>query len=186
MLVCDDESIRVEAAKQYLNYSLEKGIFVIYASVNVQQSFYRSKLYRMISNCDQNMAKGNLLVFELGTFFESAALGDMEPYEDLKLLLEEIIKERRVAGHKAEVLIFGDCADYLSRCELFERCAALEQWWDETCKDWLRNDIKISVICPHSTSSFEGQSGTDFKEGLSNLHSITLQVPMRRPANVNG
>ena len=114
MLLCDDEYARVEAAKKYLNYSLEKDIFVIYASVNLQQSFYQSKLHRMISNCDQNIADGNLMIFELKPFFESAALGDMEPYEDLKLLLEEIIKERIVAGHKGEIVVFGDCADYLS------------------------------------------------------------------------
>jgi hypothetical protein len=185
MLVCDDENARVEAAKKYLNYSLGKGVLVIYASVNVQQSFYQSKLFRMISNCDEHIATGNLLIFELGAFFESASLGDMEPFEDLKVVLEEIIKERIVAGRNGEVMIFGDCADFLSRCEMFEQCVALEQWWDEACKNWLQNEMRISVVCPHSTASFARQNGMQFKEEMSELHSVILQAPIRWPADAN-
>ena len=185
MLLCEGEYARIEAAKKYLNYSLEKDIFVIYASVNLQQSFYQSKLYRMISNCDQNIASGNLMIFELGPFFESASLGDMEPYEDLKLLLEEIIKERIVAGHKGEIVVFGDCADYLCRCELFEQCIALERWWDEACSNWQKSEIKISVICPHSISAFTGQSSLHFKEEVSDLHTVTLQVSNPDPSVEN-
>jgi hypothetical protein len=124
------------------------------------------------------------MIFELGTFFESASIGDMEPYEDLKLLLEEIIKERIVAGHKGEMVIFGDCADYLSRCEMFDQCIALEQWWDDACNDWYKNGIKISVICPHTVSSFARSSFIHFKEDVSGLHNITLQVPNPHSADV--
>ena len=175
-LVCVDEEARVDAAKKYLNYSLAKDIFVIYASVNVQRSFYDSKLYRKIPNCDKSIASGRLLVFELGTFFESAAVGDMEPYEDLKVLLEEIVNERKVAGHKNEIMIFGDCADFLSRCEMFEQCAALEEWWNKTCDEWRKRGVKITVICPHSMSTFAGHKGMDFREEISNLHTITLHA----------
>lgn len=174
-----DEIERVEAARKYLNYSLANDIFTIYASVDTKETFYRSRLAAGIADCDRNIVEGNLMLFELTGFLESALKSSWEPFDDLKALLAEIVKERIVAGHRGEIMLFGDCADYLSRHGMLEQCIGLERWWDNACSELSKSGVRITVVCPHSSASFEGKSRPGFEREVSRFHSVVLRASHR-------
>jgi hypothetical protein len=45
---------------------------------------------------EENMNWGNLLTFDTRTFYNFALAGNLEPFEELKVLIEEAIEEKRI------------------------------------------------------------------------------------------
>ena len=57
-------------------------------------------------------------------------------------------------GKEDELLIFADAACGLSKNQQFEECQILERWWEETHREWLAKNLKITLICPHAKAAF--------------------------------
>ena len=165
----DDE--RNGVAINYINEGLKKGQLAVYASVDASDTSYISKILSKITKYKENMNKGNLLVLSLKALYYRALDGDLEPFKDFKALLEEIVKERIAAGKSHEVIIVADCADNLSRRKKFDECIHVERWWQNTHFEWLRNNQKITVVCPHPNLILTQNS---YKRQITNHHSLII------------
>jgi hypothetical protein len=173
LLLYDNDDERNEFAINYINEGLKKGQLAVYASVDASDTSCISKVLSKITNYKENLDAGNLLVLNLKRFYDRALDGDLEPFKDFKALLEEIVKERISAGKNDEVIVVADCADTLSKNEKFDECIYVERWWQDTHFEWLKNDQKITVVCPHPNLIL---AQNNHKKGISNQHSLTLRA----------
>jgi hypothetical protein len=173
MMLYEDDVERNEAAIAYINKGLEKGQLAVYASVDASDPSCISKVLPRITNWKENMQKGNLAILSLKSFYSRALKGDLEPFKDLRVLLEEIVKERIAAGKSSEVIVVADCADNLSRNRKFDECLYVERWWQDTHYEWLKNKQEITVVCPHPNLILT-QKG--HKDRISTQHSLTLRA----------
>ena len=176
MLLYDNEDQRNEVAINYINEGLRKEQLAIYASVNASDASRMSKILPKIADYEEKKNQGNLLILSLRPFYTRALTGDLEPFKDLKALLEEIVKERIAAGKSGEVVVVADCADYLSRNEKFDECAYVERWWQDTHFEWVRNNLEITVICPHPSSVLDKNHFVHHKKLISRQHSLTISA----------
>ena len=83
----------------------------------------------------ENMNQGNLLTFDTGTFYNFALAGDLQPFEELKVLIEEAIEEKKnilskkkVANEEVIVVVVAGVATELNRNEKFDECIKVEEW----------------------------------------------------------
>jgi hypothetical protein len=92
----DDEE---DAIARYVNEALGRGQLIVYlpangdnnnsnnndASHSIQDALSESIDYK------ENMNRGNLLTFDTGTFYNFALAGNLQPFEELKVLIEQAI-----------------------------------------------------------------------------------------------
>ena len=101
-----------------------------------------------IKDYEENIRKRNLLIVNLKPFYDSAFVGDLTPFEEFKMQLQQELKDR-----DGRVLIVADCADNLFRNKHFDQCNLVEKWWQDIYIKWRhrkkKNKIHITVICPH-------------------------------------
>jgi hypothetical protein len=179
MLLYDNDSMRDDTTANYVNESLKKGSFTVYASVNAHSEPRLARFLSRIANYKEHIARGNLLVVRLKTFYDRAMENDIEPFEDLKAIVEEIARQRISKGRSGQVVMIADCADSLSRNEMFDECVFVEKWWQEAHSEWLKAEAKITVICPHPAKTLEAKPFAHRKRQLSNLHNATLRAISR-------
>lgn len=172
MFLYDNDDTRNEAAINYINDGLRKGQMAIYASVHANDKSHMSKISSKIMDYAENIELGSLLILNLNTFYQRALAGDLEPFKDFKAMLEEIVQERIAGKRNEEVVVVADCADSLSRNEKFDECLYVERWWQGTHSEWMENNLKITVICPHPNSILENNAL--HKNQISNQHSLTV------------
>ena len=176
MLLYDNDDERNEIAVNYINEGLKRGQLAVYASVNASDQSHMPKILSRIMNYKENMNQGDLLILSLMPFYKRALSGDLEPFQDFKALLEEIVKERIAVGKSSEVVVVADCADNLSRNEKFDECVYVERWWQDTHLEWQKNDLKITVICPHPNSILDKNLFVHHKQLISRQHSLTIMT----------
>jgi hypothetical protein len=174
MLLYDNDNDRNEIAIDYINEGLRRGQLAVYASVNASDTSYMSKISSKIRDYKNNMNLGNLLVMKLETFYERALIGDLEPFKDFKALIEEVLKERIIAGKNGEAVVVADCADNLSRNEKFDECVYVERWWQNTHLEWHKSNLQITVVCPHPSSVLNKSSIAHYRQRISHQHSFTI------------
>jgi hypothetical protein len=176
MLIYDNDDERNETAIDYINEGLRRGQLAVYASVNASDPAHMSKILPKIKDYKENVNLGNLLILGLASFYKRALNGDLEPFRDFKALIEEIVKERIATGRSDEVVIVADCADNLSRNEKFDECVYVERWWHDAHIEWQKNNLKITVICPHPGSVLNRNPFVPLKQQISRQHSLTLMA----------
>ena len=120
-------------ATKYVNEALKKGYLTIYISSNGDTS----KIAPLESiDYEENVNQANLLTFDTRTFYKFALAGNLEPFEELKVLLEEAIREKRIAYKRNDdeeeeelnVVVVAGVAAKLNRNEKFDECIKLEKW----------------------------------------------------------
>jgi len=176
MLLYDNDDQRNKVAVKCINEGLKRGQLAVYASVNASDASYMTKVSSKITNYKENMDRGNLLVLSLEPFYKRALTGDLEPFKDFKALLEEVVKERTVAGRSEEVVVVADCADNLSKNKKFDECVYVERWWYGTHFEWQKNNLKITIICPHPKSVLDKNLFVHHKQQISRQHSLTVMA----------
>lgn len=149
MMLYDDDRTRSAVMLKCINGALEKGQMAVYASVDAGSASHMSKISSKIDGYVESVKKGNLLVVNLSQFYERALAGDLDPFRDLKVIIEEAVRERQAIGRNGEVFIVADCADRLAANEKFDECLNVESWWQETCQEWQKGGLKVTVVCPH-------------------------------------
>ena len=142
----DDEE---DAIARYVNEALGRGQLTVYLPVNgdnnnnnnnnnnashsIQDALSEGVDYK------ENMNRGNLLTFDTGTFYNFALAGNLQPFEELKVLIEEAIEEKRILSKNKEVneeevivVVVAGVAAELNRNEKFDECINVEKWWQNT------------------------------------------------------
>jgi hypothetical protein len=183
MLLCrgDEEN----AVTKYVSEALRKGYLTIYIPLtgnnNNNSSPHLSEIALSERNdYEENMNRGNLLTFDTTTFYNFALAGDLQPFEELKVLIEEAIEEKgilsksKVANEEIIVVVAGVAAE-LNRNEKFDECIKLEEWWQKTHSEWLHKGLKVSVICPHIRPKLDKDEFTHYRQAIASLHEIVVE-----------
>ena len=124
------------AVTNYVSEALRKGYLIVYLplTTNNNNSSPLSKIALSESmDYKENMNQGNLLTFNTRTFYNFALAGDLQPFEELKVLIEEAIEEKRilskkkVANEEVIVVVVAGVAAELNRNEKFDECIKVEE-----------------------------------------------------------
>jgi hypothetical protein len=176
LLSGDDDN----AATKYVNEALKKGCLTIYLPINGDNNNNASHASEMASSesiaYEENVNRGNLLTFDTSTFYDNALAGSLEPFEELKVLIEEAIEERigskTMDDEELIVVVVTGVAAELNRNEKFDDCIKVEKWWQKTHSEWLQKGLKVTVICPHLSPKFDKGEFSHYKQAISSLHEI--------------
>ena len=174
MLLYDINSNRDLAAINYINQGLAEKQLCIYASVNAYDTSHLSKISSRIKNYEENIDKRNLFIVNLKPFYDSVLAGDLTPFEQFKVQIQQELKDR-------DVLIVADCADNLFRYKHFDQCELVEKWWQENYIVWRRlRQNHITIICPHSGSLLSKHPFDHHMHQISHNHTVTIDTTSRR------
>lgn len=175
MLLYDSNDERNLAAVHYINEGLKSEQLCVYASVGAYDSSSRwhvSNISSRIMNYEENVKKDNLIIVDFRPFFESAQKGNLEPFLQLKVQLELMLKQRIAEGRGDKMMVFADAACTLSENKEFDKCIALESWWQDAHEEWLASQQNVTVICPHPSGALDIHS----RERVGAAHSLTLHL----------
>jgi hypothetical protein len=184
MLLCSGDEDN--AATKYVNEALKKGFLTVYLPINGDNTNNASHTSEMASSesiaYEENVNRGNLLTLDIRTFYNLALAGDLQPFEELKVLLEEAIEERISSkGNEAdEVIVVAEVAAELNRNEKFDECIKVEKWWQKTHSEWLQKGLKVTVICPHLSPILDKSEFMHHKHAISSLHEIVVESESTR------
>jgi hypothetical protein len=165
---------------KYVNEALRRGQLTVYAPVNTSNdaSQHISKIDSEIINYEDNVNRGNLLTLDTESFYNSALAGNTEPFEELKMLIEEAIKERIASGKNDGVTFVSGIAGMLATNEKIDESIYAEKWWEKTHSEWRQKGLKITMMCSHPSQIFDQSSHQQFmsyKQAMSSLHQIVVQ-----------
>ena len=104
MLLYNDYSERELASINYINQGLREKQLCIYASVDAYNTARLSKISRQINDYEENIIKRNLIILNLKPFYDSALAGDLTPFDEFYVQLQQELKLNRNNG----VLIVAD------------------------------------------------------------------------------
>jgi len=138
-----------KAATKYVNEALSRGQLTVYVPVNTDNNNmpHSSEIASEIVNYEDNVNHGNLLTLDIRSFYNSALAGDMQPFEELKILLEEAIKERIASDKNDEVIFVSGIGGTLATNQKFDESINSEKWWQKTHSEWLQKGLKVTMIC---------------------------------------
>ena len=186
MLLCrrDEEN----AVTKYVSEALRKGYLTVYIPLigdNIKNNNSSHLLEIALSESmdyKENMNRGNLLTFDTGTFYNFALAGNLQPFEELKVLIEEAIEEKRILSKKNEVneedevtvAVVAGVAAELNRNEKFDECIKVEEWWQKTNSEWQHKSLKVAIICPHLIPKLNKDEFTHYRQAIASLHEIVL------------
>jgi hypothetical protein len=160
-----------DAATRYVNEALSRGYLTVYLPITTTSS-------ESIDN-KENMNRGNLLTFDTKTFYNFALAGDLQPFEELKVLIEEAVEEKRIASKRNDeesiVVVVAGVAAELNRNEKFDECINVEKWWQKTHSEWLQKSLKVTTICPHINSKLDKGEFMHYKQAISSLHEVVVE-----------
>jgi hypothetical protein len=159
--------------------ALGKGQLTIYVPVisysNNNNTSHISDIPSEIVDYLDNVNDDNLLILGTRSFYNLALAGNMEPFEELKILIEEAIKERIASGKSDEVTLVMGIAGTLATNQKFDQCINLERWWQKTYSEWIQKGLKITLICLHPNQIFDkSKQFMHYKQAMSSLHQIVV------------
>ena len=182
-------SAKQGAATQYVNEALARGYLTFYLPINGDinsnsntsdtSDTYKRALPENIE-FEENINRGNILTLDTRTFYNFALAGDLQPFEELKVLIEEAIEEKRIASKRngdqelIVVLVAGVAAE-LNKNEKFDECINVEKWWQKTHSEWLQKGLKVTVICPHLIPKLDKTEFIHYKKAIFSLHDIVVE-----------
>jgi hypothetical protein len=181
MLLCSGDEDN--AATKYVDEALKKGCLTVYLPINGDNNNNASHTSEMASSeriaYEENVNRGNLLTLDIRTFYNFALAGDLQPFEELKVLIEEAIEERIASkgnyDDDDEVIIVAEVAAELNRNEKFDECIKVEAWWQKTHSEWLHKGLKVAIICPHLIPKLDKDEFTHYREAIASLHEIVVE-----------
>jgi hypothetical protein len=164
-----------KAATKYVNEALSRGQLTVYVPVNTDNNTsHISEIASEIIDYEDNVNRGNLLTFDTGSFYHSLLAGNVQPFEELKILLEEAIKERIASNKDDEVTFVSGIAGTLATNQKFDECINAEKWWQKTHSEWLQKGLKVTMICSHPSTVFDKSQFMHYKQAMSSLHNIIV------------
>ena len=177
-----------DAALKYVNEALSRGYLTVYLPTNRDNNNNTSHTSKIALSESmgyrENVNRGNLLTFDTRTFYNFALAGDLQPFEELKVLIEEAIQEKRIVSKKNDeeliVVVVAGVAAELIRNEKFDECINVEKWWQKTHSEWLQKGLKVTVICPHLIPELDNSEFMHYNQVISSLHEIVAESQSKR------
>lgn len=177
-----------KTASKYVNEALRRGQMTVYVPVdtdnnndddNNNNTSQSSRIESEIINYEENVNRGNLLTLDIRSFYNSALVGNTEPFEELKMLIEEAIKERIASGRSDEGVTFvSGIGGMLATNQKFDESIDAEEWWEKTHSEWLQKGLKVTIICSHPNTIIEKKSPEQqlahYNQAMSSLHYIVV------------
>lgn len=84
ILLYENQSGLDNAIATYINEGLKREQLCVLASVNLNNKDYLQNFSSQITNYQENIEKGNLLIIDLALFYVQAMVGNLEPFDKLK------------------------------------------------------------------------------------------------------
>ena len=166
-----------KATTKYVNEALRRGQLTVYVPVNADNNnntSQTSKIESEIIDYEDNMNRGNLLTLDIRSFYEFLLAGDQQPFEELRILLEEAIRERIASDKNIEVTFVSGIAGTLAANQKFDESINAEKWWQKTHSEWLKQGLKVTMICSHPSTIFDKNEFVHYKQAILSQHDITL------------
>ena len=160
---------------KYVNEALRRGHLTVYLPIDGNNSTsYMSEMASKTTNYEDNVNRGNLLTLDIKSFYNLALAGNLRPFEELKILLEEAINERVASKRNDEIILVIGLAGGLAKNQKFDESINAEKWWQKTHSEWLQKGLKVTIICPHPTSILGKNEFMHYKQAISSLHNIIV------------
>jgi hypothetical protein len=160
-----------KTATKYVNEALRRGQLTVYVPVNTDNNTsHISEMESEIINYEDNMNRGNLLTLDIRSFYKFLLAGDQQPFEELRILLEEAVRERIASDKNDEVTFVSGIAGTLATNQKFDECINAEKWWQKTHSEWLQKGLKVTMICSHPSTIFDKSQFMHYKQAMSSLH----------------
>jgi hypothetical protein len=168
-----------KAPIKYLNEALSSEQLTVYVPVDTDNATDNntervSKMASGITNYEDHVNHGNLLTLDIRSFYNSVLAGNVQPFEELKILLEEAIKERIASGKSDEVTFVSGIAGTLATYQKFDQCINSEMWWQMTHSEWLQKGLKVTLICSHPRKIFDRNHFMHYRQAMSSLHNAIV------------
>jgi hypothetical protein len=170
-----------KTAAKYVNEALRRGQLTVYVPVNTDNNTsHISEMESEIINYEDNVNRGNLLTLDIRSFYNFVLDGNVQPFEELKMLLEEAIKERIASDKNDQVTFVSGIGGTLAANQKFDECINSEKWWQKTHSEWLQKGLKVTIICPHPSPILDKSEYMHYKQAISSLHDIITVDPRSR------
>jgi hypothetical protein len=164
-----------KTAAKYVNEGLRREYMTIYLPINTHNISHVSKIISEITDYEENVNRGNLLTLEVKSFYNSALAGNLQPFDELKIIVEEAIKERIASkSNDDEIILVMGVVGRLAENQKIDECLNLEKWWQKTHSEWMEKGLKVTILCPHPSPVLDKSQFMDYKQTISSLHDITL------------
>lgn len=155
-----------KAISAYINEGLKRGQICVHASVSLANEGYLKNFSSQITNYQENLEKGNLIVVDLVPYYVNAMVGHLESFNKLKE--EMIFKANKDTNRKDKhIRLTADCATLLLKNKHFEECINLENWWHEKPFDG-------SYVCPYPKSLLDQYPFNAFLSRLIHNHDVIV------------
>jgi hypothetical protein len=166
ILLYDKQDDLDKAVSTYINEGLKRGQICIHASVSLANESYLENFSSQITNYQENLEKGNLIVIDLVPYYVNAMEGNLESFNRLKE--EMIFKANQDTNRKdRHIRLTADCATLLLKNKHFEECINLENWWHEKPFDG-------SYVCPYPKSLLDRYPFNAFLSRLFHIHDVII------------
>ncbi len=164
-----------KTAAKYVNEGLREGYLTVYVPVDTDDNAsHMSKMASGIANYEDAVNRGNLLTVDIRSFYNFALAGNLQPFEELKTIVEEAIKERITSKRNDETILLMGVVGRLAENQKFSECLNVEKWWQKTHSEWLQKGQKVTIICPHPSPILDKNRFMNYKQTISSLHDITF------------
>jgi hypothetical protein len=170
-----------DAYTKYVNEGLSRGCLTVYLPLYTHNNALAmpEPAARDLVDYEENVNRGNILTLDIRSFYNFALAGNMEPFEELKIMLEEAIKERITSKSNDEIVLVMGVVGGLAKNERFEESLNLERWWQKTHSEWLQKGLKVTIICPHPSPILDKNQFMNYKQTILSLHDIILDSRSR-------
>ncbi len=166
ILLYDEQDDLDKAISAYINEGLKRGQICIHASVSLANEGYLENFSSQITNYQENLKNGNLIVVDLVPYYVNAMVGNLESFNKLK---EEMIFNVHKDKNRKDkhVRLTADCATLLLKNKHFEECINLENWWHQKPFDG-------SFVCPYPKSLLNHYPFNAFLSRIIHNHDVIV------------
>jgi CheY-like chemotaxis protein len=162
-LFCDDEVQRNTEIVRFISEGLEQQQLCILGTIHYRDTEYFIRSFaNKISEYEENVKNGNLLVVDFAPFYVAALCGDITPYQQVQKQLEELLKEKKYP----KVRYVGDATGFLFTNGHFERCKMVEEWWQKVRPE------NVATLCLFQRPLLERYPYADHKNIVYDTHDL--------------
>jgi hypothetical protein len=102
---------------------------------------------------------------EVKSFYNSALAGNLQPFDELKIIVEEARKERIASkSNDDEIILVMGVVGRLAENQKIDECLNLEKWWQKTHSEWMEKGLKVTILCPHPSPVLDKSQFMDYKQ----------------------
>lgn len=165
-LFYDSDQQRDHEVIRFINEGLARGQLCIYGTIHAKDKEYFKTLSSRITDYEENLKKGNLLVMDFVPFYIAAMSHDLTPYKEVQKQLEKTLKEK----NDMKVRYVGDATGYLFKNGHFDECIIVEAWWQN-----VRLEV-VTTLCLFQKSLMDKFPFERQKNKIINTHDVVLNA----------